>query len=320
MFEQIELVRFHADHRLSSRLIDEETKNDVKYGKGNLPNANFSLMGSMHAFKMPPLSEQTTSQLNYFQSFSRFFYDSPSFTERQNYPSYMIAYTYSGTGTLSFRDKTYTLLEKDGFFIDCREYHLYQADYGTWDVGILHLDGPLLSLVFPQYIAKGSPVFHESFDGKYQHHLEKILRLYSGPQLYRDWQVSSSIDSMLTHLLMISGGTHTDSMHVPENIAEVIRYMDRNYTEKLSLDNLADKAHINKFHLSREFKKYTGFSPNEYLISLRINTAKELLINTDLPACKIAYQVGIQDINNFNSLFKKRVGMTPIKFRKSGLL
>ena len=317
MFEQIELITTIADHRISSRFLDEETKYNKKYGEGNLPNANFSILGAIDEFKLPPISETALNELNYVQSFSRIRYEAPSFTERQNYKSYLIAYTYDGTGTLKYRDKTYTLLPKDGFFIDCREYHLYEATRGTWEVGVLHAFGPLFSKIYEQYISSGSPVFHEAFDGKYQHYLEKILKLYSNPLIYRDWQVSSAIDSMLTHLLLIHSSGYTEKAEIPIGISNVIRYMERNYTEKLSLDLLAEKAHINKYHLSREFKKYTGFSPNDYLISLRINSAKDLLSSTTIPACKIAYQVGIRDINNFNALFKKRVGMTPIQYRQS---
>ena len=96
--------------------------------------------------------------------------------------------------------------------------------------------------------------------------------------------------------------------------------MENNYQSHMSLDYLAEFACINKYYLSREFKKYTGFSPNDYLISLRINAAKNLLLNTALPASKIAHEVGIHDINNFTTLFKKKVGMTPIQFRNSSTL
>ena len=76
----------------------------------------------------------------------------------------------------------------------------------------------------------------------------------------------------------------------------------------------------NQLHFSSEFKKYTGFSPNDYLITLRINRAKSMLKNTTLPAAKIAHEVGIHDLNNFTNLFKKKTGMTPILFRNSNLI
>ena len=91
--------------------------------------------------------------------------------------------------------------------------------------------------------------------------------------------------------------------------------MENNYTQKLTLDYLAEFACMNKYYLSKEFKKYTGFSPNDYLISLRINRAKQLLEGSSLPASKIAHEVGIHDINNFTNLFKKKTGMTPIQYR-----
>ena len=124
-------------------------------------------------------------------------------------------------------------------------------------------------------------------------------------------------DVLLTYLLI---HTHQskEKTEIPQNIRFLINYMENNYTNQMSLDYLAEFACINKYYLSREFKKYTGFSPNDYLISLRINAAKNLLLNTSLAATKIAHEVGIHDINNFATLFKKKVGMTPIQFRKEG--
>ena len=96
-----------------------------------------------------------------------------------------------------------------------------------------------------------------------------------------------------------------------------MKYMEENYSEQISLDDLAKLTNTNKFHLAKEFKRYTSFSPHDYLIQLRINQARLLLRNTTLPAVKIAYEVGIYDINNFNYLFKKRIGKTPIQYRNS---
>ena len=100
-----------------------------------------------------------------------------------------------------------------------------------------------------------------------------------------------------------------------DSIMYLIKYMENNYTQKLTLDYLAEFACMNKYYLSKEFKKYTGFSPNDYLISLRINRAKQLLEGTTLPASKIAHEIGIHDINNFTNLFKKKTGLTPIQYR-----
>ena len=87
--------------------------------------------------------------------------------------------------------------------------------------------------------------------------------------------------------------------------------------ESISLDRMAEMTNTSKYHLSKEFKRYTGFSPHDYLISIRIEQAQILLKSTTLPASKICHMVGVHDINNFNYLFKKKVGKTPIQFRNS---
>jgi AraC-like DNA-binding protein len=251
------------------------------------------------------------------QDFDIFHYRYGSFTERKNFHSFLILYTYSGSGTLSYRGRKYSLSEGDGFFINCMEYHLYQVEGQIWDTAILHMDGPLLPAFHELYMQHGSPLFQEPITGKYQQYLEQLLGLYSNPQLYRDWQVSTCIDNLLNHLLLLNSSHAAMRTEIPDNIRYLIKYMENNFDKPLTLDYLADFASITKYYLSREFKKYTGFAPNEYLISLRINRAKILLKNSTIPASKIAHEVGIHDMNNFTNLFKKKTGMTPIQYRDS---
>ena len=92
--------------------------------------------------------------------------------------------------------------------------------------------------------------------------------------------------------------------------------MESNYSSPLTLDELAHFSCMSKYHLSREFKKYIGFSPNQYLIELRLSEAKLMLETTSIPAYKIGAAVGIADENNFISLFRKKTGMTPSAYRK----
>lgn len=70
-------------------------------------------------------------------------------------------------------------------------------------------------------------------------------------------------------------------------------------------------------HLSRTFKKETGQSVIDYLIMLRIEAAKSLIIEKEMPMSKIAAQVGYDDYNYFTHLFKKRVGCSPLNYTKN---
>lgn len=317
MFEDIVFKTTEAPQRLTSRGLNPEHLENEEYNKDALRDSNFLIWGSVDSFHKPPVSDFAKQNLYYMQDFDIFHYRFGSFTERKNFKSFLILYTYNGSGILQYRGRRYTLNTGDGFFINCMEYHLYKVADQNWDTGILHIDGPLLGAFFEQYMQSGSPLFHDSLNGHFQQYLEKLLHLYNTPTLYRDWQVSTCIDNLLNHLLLLSSKEERERSRIPENIRYLIKYMDSNYNQPLTLDYLAEFSNVTKFYLSREFKKYTGFSPNDYLISLRIDHAKHLLKDTTLPASKIAHQVGIHDINNFTNQFKRKTGMTPIQYRKS---
>lgn len=318
MFDSIHFHTTKSSQRLTSRGLKPERLEKEEYNKEALLDSNFVIWGSVDAFRRPPISDFAKQNLYYMQDFDIFHYRFGSFTERKNFRSFLILYTYGGNGILQYRGRKYSLGTGDGFLIDCMEYHMYKVADQIWDTGILHLDGPLLPAFFEQYMRSGTPLFHESANGAFQQYLEQLLQLYDTPTLYRDWQVSTCIDNLLNHLLLLSSKEERECSRIPENIRYLMKYMESNFDQHLTLDYLSDFANVTKYYLSREFKKYTGFSPNDYLISLRIDQAKLLLKNTTLPAVKIAHRVGMHDLNNFTNQFKKKTGMTPIQYRKSG--
>ncbi len=281
----------------------------------NMKNADFFITGRMDVFLRPPVKDFALQNLYHMEAFSIFYCDKNFFTKRKDYNSYLILYTYEGGGLLEYEEKTYHLSAGDGFFIDCRQPHRYQTEGSCWKHSVFHLNGPLMSSVFNEYMQTGSAVFSQPITGNYQTGLERLLTVYSTAQPHRDWLASDCISHILTDLLLTSYSEHANSS-VPENLRYLIKYMENNFSSVLSLDFLSRFSGISKYYLSREFKKYTGFSPTDYLILLRVEHAKSLLRSTTLPANKIAHIAGIHDINNFNNLFKKKTGMTPGQYRK----
>lgn len=93
-------------------------------------------------------------------------------------------------------------------------------------------------------------------------------------------------------------------------------FMKENYREDITLQQTADYACVSIFYLSRLFKQNEGISFNSYLNRVRMDEAKQLLINTRLKAYEIGEKVGIPDPYYFSKLFKKMEGLTPSQFRK----
>lgn len=95
-------------------------------------------------------------------------------------------------------------------------------------------------------------------------------------------------------------------------------YINQNYSDDtLSLQKVADHLYISVCYLSMIFKKEADETFLKYLVRVRLDSAKDLLSNSDLQTAEIAERVGYPDINYFSFFFKKNVGMSPREYRSS---
>ena len=95
-----------------------------------------------------------------------------------------------------------------------------------------------------------------------------------------------------------------------------MQYIETHYYEKITLDQLAEMVYLSPAYLSRIFKKETGTTFNDYLIQVRIGKAKNLLHHKDLRVTDIAEAVGFDDQSYFTKVFRRIVGVTPLKYRQ----
>jgi AraC-like DNA-binding protein len=93
------------------------------------------------------------------------------------------------------------------------------------------------------------------------------------------------------------------------------RYINQHFDKEVNLTLLTGIGFASKFHLLRTFKKYYGQTPKQYLIDKRIEQAKELLKN-GMSVTDTCFDIGFDSPSSFSTLFKSRVGLTPIEFQK----
>ncbi len=99
------------------------------------------------------------------------------------------------------------------------------------------------------------------------------------------------------------------------------KYIEENYTKKISLDEIAEALHANRSYLSRLYKSKSGVNLFDDILSRRIELAKEYMRTTDRKVYEISQAVGFDDTGYFSKVFKKLVGMSPKEYRneqKSG--
>ena len=94
------------------------------------------------------------------------------------------------------------------------------------------------------------------------------------------------------------------------------QYIQEHYHEPLKLEEISKMVGFNSTYFSGLFKKETGKNFSDYLMEVRFNRAKELLIEEDMPIADIAEEVGYCDLKYFSKIFKREMGINPSKFRE----
>lgn len=94
------------------------------------------------------------------------------------------------------------------------------------------------------------------------------------------------------------------------------KYLDSNYSSKITIDELAKLSNLNKYYLIHSFNKYFGSSPINYLCGIRIRAAKELLENSDYSIAQISHSTGFSSQSYFTQCFIKDCGLSPTSYRR----
>lgn len=233
---------------------------------------------------------------------------------------YIILYTYNGGGRICTSGKNITLSEQTLVFFDCSQKFSLQSMVLPWNFKIFFIQGQNLNLYkpilsFPDNCLFAIPEYSPVIRGFSE--LISIPSQYNFKDLIKMHKILTDI--LCTLSITLNSDEQTPSENVPSNLPpylyELKDYIDNHYSEPFSLDNCEDLLKISKYRLCREFSKYFGDSPAHYLKTIRLEKAKELLLNTDLNIYEISTQVGYENVNHFINLFKKETSTTPNAYR-----
>ena len=320
MFEGIRFTNVMSDYSISNStmasLTPEELEKMSVEAAYAVAGASFQITGCISAISEQPMAENAKQQFLYIQSFSYMKMGGGYYTRRRNYDSYLLLLTYSGKGELIYQGERYTLHPGSLLVIDCREEHEYRTLGNSWEHADLHIHGGNVGFLYQEYFSKRSPVFPLSNWKEYQNRLERLLKENQALTLYRNLRVSSEIQKLLLFVLNDQNSGNLIG-EVPPSIAALTEYLAQNYSHEISLEDMAARCGLSKYHFLRLFKQYTGFTPYDYLNTLRIAQAKYLLADTDLPAYKIGQMVGFPGEASFIRLFKLKTGVTPGAYREN---
>ncbi|MES1217198.1 MAG: AraC family transcriptional regulator [Bacteroidota bacterium] len=100
-----------------------------------------------------------------------------------------------------------------------------------------------------------------------------------------------------------------------QQVTKAKLFIDKNFANNITLDDIAGEAFFSKFHFIRLFKTMYGRTPHQYLASVRIRKAKQYL-QKGMPVTQACLSVGFTSLSSFNKLFKKSTGFLPSSYKK----
>ncbi len=183
-------------------------------------------------------------------------------------------------------------------------------------IGYLQTGGVLLKKPTP---ADFSRVSKQLLGWGFKANLAKFEEAYFHSLTLTQEQFTSMIrlvSIFAQHLSIISNQVLVQQDHAePPNITRAKQYIQENQANDLSLGEVARAVNTSTFYFCKMFKKATGINFTDYLSRVRIEKAKNLLINPNLRVSEIAYEVGFQSLTHFNRVFRRMVGQSPTDYR-----
>ena len=162
------------------------------------------------------------------------------------------------------------------------------------------------------------PVYHTLYD--------KLIQIRNEYFEHREF-TGLSIFSLLIDFFVQLGYYQLDSQALFPNTSDskrseyaskfqsLLTYIDENYMLPLTLENIAESIGFSKYHFSRLFKQYTGYTFCDYITLRRIKVAEELLAQPNLSISQVASLAGFSSISTFNRLFKQYKEFSPSEYR-----
>jgi len=235
---------------------------------------------------------------------------------------FQINFITEGSGILENQYGTFPLRQGSIFFTFPGVWHRYKPNIKTgWTENYIGFDGKLAKKLItdPRFNSK-EPVFNFGVREEFLDTFFKIFDLVRKEQPGYQQIASGMVIKLLGYIISFEKQKGFSGKPISRVIESIRFEMKQNMEKELDLKDLAKQHNVSYSFFRKMFKKYTGVSPGQYHLQLRITRAKELLISTGKSVKEISYELGFQSIYYFSNMFKKKEGMTPTDFRNKNTL
>ena len=235
--------------------------------------------------------------------------------DRKNSNIYCFEYIIKGEGTIKVNGQEFTAMKGDIYILPKGCDHLYFSDdKNPWTKIWFNIKGPLVDNLMQAYKLNNIYLI-KNLDLK-----ELFYKMFSAAkETNKDIEEIFQKASIIFHeiLLKIYSKVEIPKTINNETALQLKQYINNHIESNLSIKTLSNYVFRSPSQTIRIFKKEYGVTPYDYLLSVKIETAKLLLINTNIPIKQIALKLKFADEHYFSNYFKSKTGYAPISFRKN---
>ena len=244
-----------------------------------------------------------------------------------------IIYVKGGFLTVSISGESYIGKPGDAFVVSPGNLHLMGSDTGTVDYYTFLF--PLKNLSFRaddlfeekllEPLNSGHLMINPRINDMAKELCEQLIEVHESKNQESESQLTAQIKTKIILLQFILEmwkkgfiiENDTNGRNTVEK--EMVSYIQQNYTGKISLKEFGEQFHLSEKYISRYFKEHFHITLSQYVTYLRLEHAKQLLQDTDIPVTEVAMQSGYQNVSYFIRSFKKTYEISPLKYRNNML-
>jgi len=229
---------------------------------------------------------------------------------------FQINYITSGEGILETKTGNYPVKEGSVIIVFPGMWHRYRPSKAGWTEHYVGFNGAFANQLFQhEFFAGRNPICQIGFNERLLQSFHELFSLVDMEKAGYQQICSGLVVYILSTIISIKKNENFEGKQIEQTIQKACLIIRENIDKNMNIEKLALDLNIDYSIFRKMFKAYTGISPGQYHLSLRIRQAKDLLINTNLSIKEISYRLGFESIFYFSRVFKSKTGINPTEYK-----
>lgn len=231
---------------------------------------------------------------------------------------FQVNYITEGSGTFETSEGQFQVVPGSMLILRPGMWHRYKPDPNTgWNEHYIGFDGDFCTRLFHEgFFQVEKPVVYVGFQESMLKLFFEIIQSVKEEKTGHQQVSAANTILMLSKIISVTRNQEFAGKTIERTIRKACMYFRENLNVNVNIEKLADDLNVGYSYFRQMFRKYTGISPTQYHLSLRIQRAKDLLVSTDQRINEIAIDLGFESYFYFSRVFKDKTGESPLKFRK----